>query len=120
MKLLSSIVVMLSIISTVLSNAVKTHILDDYLDYKQIFDLHYKSDMTDKEIANWISDGIKFAINSEIINKNITEYNDVKNIHTCAAWTGLIAPCIAAGPVAPECIAGVLGVEGAGCYSCWI
>jgi len=77
MKLLSIVFDNLCIINIVFSTTIKSLFLNNYLDYKKLYDSHYNSNMTDKNIAKWISGGINFAINTEIYNKNIIDYKDI-------------------------------------------
>jgi len=109
--------------------------------------------MSDKQIANWMSDGIQYTINKNIIDNNITDAKEIKQLYLncydeiidglesadkfknndlearscggwkmlgCAAFTGLVAPCILMlPPAAAACIAGIVGAEAVGCLECW-
>ncbi|ORX59869.1 hypothetical protein BCR36DRAFT_365881 [Piromyces finnis] len=55
-------------------------LLKNVIDYHQICDLHYNPDMSDKEIANWLSDAVNYSLNMDIIKYNITDYEDIQEL----------------------------------------
>jgi len=55
----------------VLSNEIDI-LLDNIVDYKQICNLHYNTDVTDQQISTWLSDGFNYIIKSVSTSSNNT------------------------------------------------
>jgi len=56
------------------TNSIKDFIPDGKLlysiiNYNHVCELHYNSDMTDEQIANYLSDNVNYSINIDIIKK---------------------------------------------------
>jgi len=54
-----------------LSNEVDV-LLDKMIDYNEICNLHYNSDVTDEQISKWLSDGFNYVVNSVSLSPNNT------------------------------------------------
>ncbi|KAG4092374.1 hypothetical protein H8356DRAFT_1704540 [Neocallimastix lanati (nom. inval.)] len=86
-KLLATLVTLVTV-STVLSNPVEEtndsnkdgNLLDQVMDYNNICQLHYNSNLTDEEIANYVSSSVDYAVGVEVINHSIFKADKINNI----------------------------------------
>jgi len=63
------------------------NLLDQVMDYNNICQLHYNSNLTDKEIANYISNSVDYAVGVEVINHSIFKADKISNIKKGIYWT---------------------------------
>lgn len=54
--------------------------LNKIIDYPKVVEMHNSSDMTDEKIGRWPSSGFQFALSTEIIEKNLTEINEINEV----------------------------------------
>jgi len=56
--------------------------LNKIIDYNQVCDLHYNHDMSDIQIGNDLNDAVNYVINSEIINNNLIDIDQISELRT--------------------------------------